>query len=375
MTRFLADVRFARPGALDGVGRYLWHTMAAVPDVLRDDERLVLLCVDEDRDRWRALFAQHACTTRVVIVPTDVPIASLSQYGAWPRLIDTVRARFALDVVYYPQYEMPRVAPGLASVATLYDFTPLDEASYFGGGRAWRRIAASALLSGTCARATLVTTLSSAIGSWIEERVPALAGRVRITKPGPSALAGPPAAAVRHAASFVYVGNHRPHKRVPLLLRAFARAQEELPDARLTLMGRRDARFPLPALPAGVELVDGASDEDVAARLSRARALVFPSVGEGYGFPVAEAQSLATPAVVVDAGSLPEVAAGAALVVPRDDVDALARAMVRISHDDVLWRDLSARALTNHQLRSWRDTAVSLVDTWREARARHARPL
>ena len=358
-TTYLLDVRFARARALDGVGRFLWNVAHELPGALARDEVVALTCHPDDADAYRA----HVPGAR--ILPSGTPIASFAQYGVWPDFVAHVRP----DVVHYPQFDMPRVPPGVASVATIYDFTGIDEPHYYGAGRAWRRVAAQALLSSTCARATAVTTLSDAIARAIEARAPTLAGRVHVTKPGPSLLATSTNER-REPSSFVYVGNHRSHKRVALLVRAFARVRRELPTARLTLMGRTDPRFPLPPLGDGIILVENAADDVIAATLASARALVFPSVGEGYGFPVAEAQSLGTPAIVADAGSLPEVIDGAGLVVPRDDEEALARAILAMARDDALWRAVSTRASAVHRGRSWHTAATSLVGAWRIAHSR-----
>lgn len=364
MVTYAFDVRFARPAALDGIGRALWNTVPAIAAALMSDERLVLISAAEDGAAW----ARHAPDARIHTLAA--PIASLAQHGAWT---DAVAASGA-DVVHYPQYDLPKVPPGVGVVVTVYDFTVVDEPGYFGGGvRRLRALAASALLAGTCARATILTTLSHAVAREIAARMPATAARVRVVEPGPSRLPPPRHTPGRERALFVYVGNHRPHKRVELLLRAFARYRAVRSDARLVLMGRSDARFPgvidalRGPLGAGVTHVEGAADEEVARTLAAARALVFPSVGEGYGFPVIEALSLGTPAIVADAGSLPEVLDGAGLVVAPDDEEAWARALHRMDSDDDLWQAATERARIVVAGLSWERCATKLVAAWRDA--------
>lgn len=72
-----------------------------------------------------------------------------------------------------------------------------------------------------------------------------------------------------------------------------------------------------------------------------ARAVLFPSLYEGFGLPVLEAMQLGTPVITSNRGSLPEVAGDAALIVDPYDVPALAAAIARIDRDAELRATLS----------------------------------
>ena len=68
--------------------------------------------------------------------------------------------------------------------------------------------------------------------------------------------------------------------------------------------------------------VHGYVDDLLLARLYRtAAALVFPSLEEGFGFPVVEAMSASLPVVTSNRSSLPEVAGGAARLVDPESTD------------------------------------------------------
>lgn len=64
-----------------------------------------------------------------------------------------------------------------------------------------------------------------------------------------------------------------------------------------------------------------------------ARAVLFPSLYEGFGLPVLEAMQLGTPVITSNRASLPEVAGDAALIVDPYDVSALSAAIARIDRD------------------------------------------
>lgn len=67
-----------------------------------------------------------------------------------------------------------------------------------------------------------------------------------------------------------------------------------------------------------------------------ARALVFPSLYEGFGLPMVEAMQAGVPVIAGRAGALPEIAGDAALLVDPYDVEALAEALDRVDRDALL---------------------------------------
>jgi len=74
-----------------------------------------------------------------------------------------------------------------------------------------------------------------------------------------------------------------------------------------------------------------------------ARAVLFPSIYEGFGLPVAESMLLGTPVVTSNVSSLPEVAGDAAMLVDPYSTDVISRAIRTLDCDTDLCRDLSQR--------------------------------
>jgi glycosyltransferase involved in cell wall biosynthesis len=74
-----------------------------------------------------------------------------------------------------------------------------------------------------------------------------------------------------------------------------------------------------------------------------ARALLFPSLYEGFGLPVLEAMSLGTPVMTSTAASLAEVAGDAALLVDPLDIHAMTKAIQKIDADSDLRTELGQR--------------------------------
>ena len=112
-----------------------------------------------------------------------------------------------------------------------------------------------------------------------------------------------------------------------------ARMLEELraDDRRNSNRRRRVFHFEFVSLPMLVTLIRGA------------RAVLFPSLYEGFGLPVLEAMLLGTPVVTSRASSLPEIAGNAALYVNPYEIADIAKAIKTITADDGLCAELSRR--------------------------------
>lgn len=102
-------------------------------------------------------------------------------------------------------------------------------------------------------------------------------------------------------------------------------------DGHLIRPERTVRRFPYLPLDHLVSLVRGA------------RAVLFPSLYEGFGLPVLEAMLLGTPVMTSNVSSLPEIAGDAALCVDPYDIEAMARAIRSLDSDSDLRRDLVER--------------------------------
>lgn len=127
----------------------------------------------------------------------------------------------------------------------------------------------------------------------------------------------------------VFVGSLDPRKNLPMLLDAHARWRADDHDAPdLVLAGPAGREVSLSGH-VGVHLTGWLDDDDLRRLVAGSRALVLPSVDEGFGLPVLEALAAGRPVVVSDIPVLHEVAGPHAIAAPHDDPDALADALAR----------------------------------------------
>jgi glycosyltransferase involved in cell wall biosynthesis len=110
-------------------------------------------------------------------------------------------------------------------------------------------------------------------------------------------------------------------------------------------------------------------DEDLPLLYIGAEMLVYPTLYEGFGFPVLEAMACGTPVITSNVSSLPEIAGGAALLVDPYAVDDIAHAMRRLHADADLRASLRQKGLVHAAEFTWRAAAEGTLEAYRRVDA------
>jgi glycosyltransferase involved in cell wall biosynthesis len=161
----------------------------------------------------------------------------------------------------------------------------------------------------------------------------------------------------------LYVGTIQPRKNLARLLDAYACLEARGgADFDLVLAGKAgwlsdDIYAKAAALGNRVRFPGYVPEADRAALMQGALFFTFPSLFEGFGLPVLEAQTMGVPVLTSENSSLPEVAGDAALLVDPTDVDAIADAMLRLSRDAGLRAALIEAGHANVRRFSWEKAA------------------
>ena len=177
-----------------------------------------------------------------------------------------------------------------------------------------------------------------------------------------------------HGGYLLAVGVIEPRKNLLATLRAFARRSAPERRARpLVVVGgngwgsSESVRAMAPLIAEGTLRRVGRVDDGALMHLTAgARALVYPSLYEGFGLPLVEAMACGVPVITSDLGATREVAgSGGLLIDPRDDV-ALAAAIARLD-DDAEHARLAAAALARSRAFSWDVTVARTLAVLRAA--------
>lgn len=310
------------PGAAGGTVRKALFTQRQVPRICRAEKA-------------------HLLHSLQFIAPLRLPCPSVVTVHdlAWLRFPDTVEQPRRS----YYRFFVPRTLQGAAAIVTNSQATARDTAHFY--PEVTGRV-----------QPTLFGT-----PSWVWDRP---TGR----KPNP----GSP--------FFLFVGTLEPRKNLANLLTAYQAFRQlpavaEKPDQdipRLVFIGGKGWKdSPFRGLMQDLENkgwleVLGYRDPSALWELYRsARALLFPSRHEGFGFPILEAQAAGLPVMTANRGAMAEVGGDGVLAVVPEDVPALAQGMGRLAWDQDLWDDLSRRGPDLARQWTWERTAEETCAVYR----------
>jgi len=285
--------------------------------------------------------------------------------------------RAEADVYHGPHFFTPRVS--VPTVATIHDLT------FYRMPKRYSRqhLAYYRYLAGTTNRANYVIVPSATVASDVVRFLGRRPESIRVIAEAPRAGYAPATQAAVSAVRERYqlparyllsLGTAEPGKRAVDAVRAMPAILERHPDVVLVLAGNA-GRLSEPlareaerlGVASAVRTTGYVPDEDLAALLTGAAALLFPSIYEGFGLPPLEAMACGTPVIASDAPAMSEVLAGTAILVPLRDPAALAREASKLLDSTGLSAELSARSLEHARGFSWAKAAAETVDVYREA--------
>ena len=172
----------------------------------------------------------------------------------------------------------------------------------------------------------------------------------------------------------LFVGLIEPRKNLERLIRAYAKLKSLHQDSCLVLAGSQGWGYEA-VLRAVSE--SGVKDRvffpgfiperELPSLYNLADVFVYPSLYEGFGFPVLEAMSCGTPVVASRVSSMPEIAGDAALLVDPHDVDSIAQALERVLVDRTLRERMAEEGIRRSQPFTWERTARETLAAYEEA--------
>lgn len=304
----------------------------------------------------------------------DRGIVKFDLFGSLQR----VRLPDPPDVMHWT-YPLPVCAPGVPNIYTVHDLVPLrlpyttldHKGSYVNLMRWIARTADHIVTVSEASKRDIVKYLGVP-----EDRVTNTYQAVHLPRDlvemsddevanGLAALHG-----LEPRSYFLFFGAIEPKKNIGRIVEAFLSAGT---DAQLIIVGTRGWRSvaetrlledPL-AGERRVRRIDYLPFPQLVQMIRGARAVVFPSLYEGFGLPVLEAMALGTPVISSNTSSVPEVAGDAALLVDPYSTAEIAQALRKLDQDDDLCFELAQRGRRRAELFSEAAYAGRLRELYR----------
>ncbi|HIE37998.1 MAG TPA: glycosyltransferase family 1 protein [Anaerolineales bacterium] len=348
-----------------GVHQYIYHLLAYLPEA---GCRVTALlgptgtppggAVQTIRSRW----------------PTGRPAARV----VWEQLVQPwALRRTGADLAHGPVFVGPLVAP-CPLVVTVHDLSFLRFPHLF---RPANRLYLTLLTRASVRRARRVIAVSTHAAEETTQLLGVSRGKVDVVYHGVDPKFRPlPPDEVRAFRAHkglpdrfvLYVGTLEPRKNLVRLIEAFARLRE--PGLRLVLVGGRGwydqevfACVERLGLQERVVFPGYVPAEQLPLWYNAATAFAYPSLYEGFGMPVVEAQACGLPVLTSDRSSLPEAAGEGGMPVDPYDVAAIAAGLHRLLTDEALRETLRQRGLAHASHFTWQKTAAETIAVYHRA--------
>ncbi len=317
------------------------------------------------------------------IVPADIRWHTIEEQIKFPDILNKEN----LDLVHFPYFSVPIFYSG-KFVVTIHDLI----INQFGTGKAStlplpfykiKRLGYKIILKQTVNKAVKIIAVSESTKNDIIRLLGVDAGKIVVTHEGVTSAFSSLASSVQLEKPkldaskldakryFLYVGNAYPHKNLERMLEAVAMMKNKGLMINVVMVGREDYFYKkLKEKVKKMNLVNNvifygeATDEQLSELYRNAKALILPSLMEGFGLPALEAMANKCLVLASDIAAFREVCREAAIYFNPYDVDDIAKKM-----KESLLNDFSkniAEGLKRAKMFSWRKMAEQTLKVYKE---------
>lgn len=273
-----------------------------------------------------------------------------------------------LDLLHGPKNTIPINLPkNIKKISTINDMTPFlfpNEMSYL-DTIYWKKFIPLSLK-----RCDKIIAISKSTERDVKEIIPMVGNKIKVIYDGVNEKKF---YSSKRKKFILLVGTLRPRKNLKRVLDAYSTISKRNPDYKLLIVGKnlnqkKDLLEEISYLNLEnkVELKGFLTDRELKKLYSQASLYIYPSLYEGFGLPILEAQASGCPVITSNISSMPEVAGNGALLVNPYNVDEIAEAMNKVLTDDKLRKNLIKEGYKNIKRFSWEKTAKETLKVYEE---------
>lgn len=358
----------AASGNMSGVGRYVLNI---VKEIASTDRFQMVLLVRNDS------FKDFQSLSNIELIPLQENAQSIHYVNRlhWEQIhLNKLLDKLKLDLYHATwNYGIPLI-PRCPTVLTLHDLLPIEFPGEF-GSRSWR-IAYLASQYIALYRASKIIAVSQYTKRQLMKYSRVSASKVSVILEGVEENFIPSDNASMVRKYILYVGGYGERKNVGNLLRAFGEvvrksifsfelhmtgSLERMQVDDVSIYNHLDA-----STKERIKFIGFVDDSDLPRLYQGAAMLVFPSLGEGFGFPPLEAMACATPVITTNCGSIPEVVGDAARIVSGFDPQSIAQGIIDVASSNDYREKLIERGLVQARTLSWKACSAATMKVYEE---------
>lgn len=280
-----------------GVGRYTRNLVEQLQALDKNNE-YILFIQEEDYESVKLKIKN----SKFSLIKTEVHWHSLSEQIKFPKILN----RENLDLVHFPYFSLS-VFYRRPFVVTIHDLI----INHFPTGKAstlflpfyrLKLLGYRYVISKAAKKAKKIITVSNATKDEVTHHLNVDPGKIAVTYEGVDQnlklkISGK--SQLKNKDYFLYVGNAYPHKNLEMMIEAFnILISKNHNDTSLILVGREDyfykklkEKVKRMNLSSCIQFYGSAKDEELSDLYGNAKALILPSLMEGFGLPALEAMA------------------------------------------------------------------------------------
>lgn len=272
-----------------GVGRYTRNLVKNLASLDKKNSYVVFV-LPKNREEIESLISKSW-----KVIDANFRWHSVEEQSAFPKVLNKEK----LDIVHFPYFSVP-ISYRAPFVVTIHDLIishfPTGEASTLNPVVYKFKLKAYQLvISRAAKKAKAVITVSKTTKEEIIKHLKISPAKISVTYEGTDDRIFSKNKKKIQEDYFLYVGNAYPHKNPINLIKAFNLLEKEKKDVKLIFVGREDYFYRTLkstfAPKASVVFKGAVSDNELSSLYANAKALVVPSLMEGFGLPALEAIS------------------------------------------------------------------------------------
>lgn len=368
------DIRSLMEENRTGVGEYVYELLNALFKI--DTDHQYFLFYNSGKDVSKNIPQWNTKNVHYIKFnwPNKLFNLSLLVFGQ-PKIDKLIGQN--LDYFFSPNINFTALSKNVKHILTIHDLS----FEYFPDCFGWKRRLWHKILSPkkTCGKADVILTPSESTKQDVMEKYNIDGNKIKVIYPGLSSVfsVSSPVDLAQGKEEIkkkynlpkkfvLFLGTIEPRKNIIGIIEAFQKNHNFFPDYKLVIAGGKGweyaAIMDLIGKQNNVQYIGYVEAKDKPVLYDLSDLFVYPSLYEGFGFPVLEAMSVGTPVITCHVSAMPEVVEDSAYLVNPNNISEIAQGMKLILTNKQISEFLKAKGKQRAQNFSWEKAAKEFLN-------------